>query len=537
MRRSSHPSPVAGETSEPFGSRADGARPLSGARADVLVLLCTSVPAFMLQLDANIVSVSLPAIARSLDASFAGIEWVVTAYMLSFAALLLPAGALADRFGRKRLLVSGLGVFTVASLLCGSAPNLPVLVGARALQGMGAAMQLSASLAALSHAVHGEARARAFAFWGSVIGVGMASGPVVGGLITQYLGWEWAFYVNLPIGAALMALAARVIENSKDPGAVRLDVPGVLSFGTGLFLATFALIEGNHRGWTDPWIDLGLAGAALFLAAFVVVELRQARPMVALSYFLKPSYLGVNVAQLAFSGGILTMLTFVPIFLQSGLGHGPGAAGLMMLPMVLPLFLVPRLVNRHLTTRYSGRAILTLGLASVSVGLLVLAAVVRLRAYGPMVPGMLLIGFGSGLLNSETTKIGMSLVPRERGGMASGIAGTMRFVGISLGLAALGAVLYGRVAALVTEALPGLGGGDRLRLIGEITAGDLSGVGRVQGATSALREIALASFAAGYQALFLASLCFMAAATLLTWRLVAASDTPPAEPAPKGVVA
>ncbi|MCJ2058508.1 MFS transporter [Methylobacterium sp. J-048] len=496
--------------------------PSKPARGHLLVLLCTSVPAFMLQLDANIVSVSLPAIARSLDASFAGIEWVVTAYMLSFASLLLPAGALADRFGRKRLLVAGLAVFTLASLLCGSAPNLSVLVAGRALQGAGAAMQLSASLAALSHAVHGEARARAFAFWGSVIGIGMASGPVVGGLITQYLGWEWAFYVNLPIGAALIVLAAKVIENSKDPGAVRLDLPGVLCFGTGLFLATFALIEGNHRGWADPWIDGGLTGALLFLAAFVLVELRQDRPMVSLAYFRSPSYLGVNVAQLAFSGGILTMLTFVPILLQSGLGHGPGTAGLMMLPMVLPLFLVPRLVNRHLIIRYSGRAILTLGLASVSVGLLAFAAVVRLRAYEPMVPGMLLIGSGSGLLNSETTKIGMSLIPRERGGMASGIAGTMRFMGISLGLAALGAVLYGRVASMIAGAMPDLDAGERLRLIGEITAGDLSRAG-----TPALAELAHASFAGGYQALFLASLGFMLVATFVTWRLVSATDTPP----------
>jgi MFS family permease len=228
----------------------------SAKRQALLVLICTSAPSFMLQLDANIVSVSLPAIAHSLNAGFAGIEWVITAYMLSFASLLMPAGALADRFGRKRLLITGLSVFTLASFVCGAVPNLTVLIAARALQGAGAAMQLSSALATLSHAFQGEARARAFAFWGSVVGIGIASGPVVGGLITQGFGWEWAFYVNLPIGIALIALIVKVIESSKDPAAVRLDLPGVACFAGALFLTTLALIEGNHRGWADRWISL-----------------------------------------------------------------------------------------------------------------------------------------------------------------------------------------------------------------------------------------------------------------------------------------
>ena len=203
------------------------ASPLGSSRAAerhaLLVLICTSAPSFMIQFDANVVSVSLPAIARSLGANFAGIEWVVTAYTLSFASLLLPTGAVADRFGRKRLLILGLSVFTFASFLCGSAPNLTVLIIARALQGAGAAMQLSAALATLSHVFQGEARARAFSFWGSVVGIGAALGPVVGGLITQSFGWEWAFYINLPIGATLIALIIRVIESSRDPETTNLS--------------------------------------------------------------------------------------------------------------------------------------------------------------------------------------------------------------------------------------------------------------------------------------------------------------------------
>lgn len=499
----------------------------SSANHALLVLICTSAPSFMLQLDANIVSVSLPAIARSLGASFAGIEWVITAYMLSFASLLMPAGALADRFGRKKLLIIGLSVFTLASLLCGTAPNLSVLIAARALQGAGAAMQLSSALATLSHAFQGAARARAFSFWGSVVGIGMACGPVVGGLITQGFGWEWAFYINLPIGLALIALIVRVIDSSKDPDALRLDLPGVACLGGALFLATLALIEGNHRGWGDPYIVSELLGAVVLFALFIIVELRQARPMLDLAYFRMPTYLGANVAQLAFSAGLLTMLTFVPIFLQSGLGYGSAAAGLMMLPMVVPLFLVPRIVTRHLAHRLSGRALLAAGLAIVCLGLAVLALVVRQRAYLPMVGGMLLTGIGAGLLNGETTKVGMTVIPKERSGMASGVSGTMRFSGLVIGIAALGAVLYGKVTAVISGALPALADTDRLRLVQDITAGNIAGA-RISGVdATALKELALGSFASGYQALFLSGALFMLVATVLTWHLVSARETPP----------
>jgi EmrB/QacA subfamily drug resistance transporter len=505
----------------------------SAKRQALLVLICTSAPSFMLQLDANIVSVSLPAIAHSLNASFAGIEWVITAYMLSFAALLMPAGALADRFGRKRLLIIGLSVFTLASFACGAAPNLPALIAARALQGAGAAMQLSSALATLSHAFQGEARARAFAFWGSVVGIGIASGPVVGGLITQGFGWEWAFYVNLPIGIALIALIVRVIDSSRDPGAVRLDLPGVACFSSALFLTTLALIEGNHRGWGDRWIIAELVSAAVLFGLFIVAERTQARPMLDLSYFRKPTYLGANLAQLSFSAGMLTMLTFVPIFLQNGLGHPSAIAGLMMLPMVLPLFIVPRIVASYLAYRLSGRALLAIGMFLVCLGLFWFAAVVRELAYGPMIGGMLLTGIGAGFLNGETTKVGMTVIPKERSGMASGISGTMRFSGLVIGISALGAVLYAGVAAAVRRALPEADPSESLRLVHDITAGQLAGVVWPGHDTAATQALSAASFASGYQWLFVAGALFMLVSTLLTWRLVSAAETPPVAASPK----
>ncbi len=196
----------------------------------ILILLCVSVPSFMINLDANIVAVSLSSIAHALKAEFAGIEWVISAYTLTFASLVLPAGALADRYGRKRMLLLGLAIFTLASFACGAAPSVAVLNAARAAQGVGAALQLSAALATLSHVFRGAAPARAFAFWGSVIGIAISLGPVVGGLITQTLGWEWAFYVNVPVGLVMIALPLYAVEESRDPDATRVDLPGVVSF-------------------------------------------------------------------------------------------------------------------------------------------------------------------------------------------------------------------------------------------------------------------------------------------------------------------
>jgi EmrB/QacA subfamily drug resistance transporter len=500
--------------------------PIERYRA-MLVLICVSAPSFMLQLDSNIVAVSLPSITESLKVNFAGIEWVVTAYMLSFASLLLPAGALADRFGRKRVLMTGLVLFTLASFFCGAAPNLATLVAARAFQGIGAAMQLSAALATLSSFFKGDERARAFAFWGTVVGIGIAMGPIVGGLITQTFGWQWAFYINLPIGALTIALVAVVIEDSRDPGAVRLDLAGVTTFSAFLFLTTLALISGNHDGWTSPHVLAESTAALLFLVVFVLVEQHQARPMVDFSFFRRPTYLGANIAQFTFAAGLLTMLTFMPIFFQHGLGMSPRNAGLSMLPLALPLFIVPRIVTSQFAHRVSGRVLLTAGLGLLSAGLALVALVAASLDYRLILVGMIIAGVGAGLLNGETTKVGMIVIPAERAGMASGISGTMRFTGIVLGFAALGVVLFSRISAFITTALPVLDENVRAGFIRDIASGDLSGAGVAPASGVPLHALALQAFSQGYVTLFAtgAGLCLIAA--ILTWRLVRASDTQP----------
>jgi MFS family permease len=220
---------------------------LSGRK--LRMLLSAAGASFVIMLDANIVAVSLPSIARDLHGEFTDVEWVVSAYILPFAALLMPAGALADRLGRRRILLWGLSIFTVASLLCGLAPDLTTLNEARALQAVGAAFQLSAARAVISHGFEAHKRVRAFAIWGTVMGLAPTMGPIVGGLITSYFGWRWAFLVNIPIGAALISLAANAIDESRDSDARRLDIAGIVLFGGGLFTLVWALIDANAVGW------------------------------------------------------------------------------------------------------------------------------------------------------------------------------------------------------------------------------------------------------------------------------------------------
>jgi hypothetical protein len=265
----------------------------------------------------------------------------------------------------------------------------------------------------------------------------------------------------------------------------------------------------------------------IFFILFIVVEKVQARPMVDFSFFRRPTYLGANIAQFSFAAGLLTMLTFMPIYFQHALGLSPRAAGLLMLPMALPLFIVPRIVTSHLSHRLTGRTLLTAGLVLVSIGLAFMALVAGSLDYRLMVAGMLATGLGAGLLNGETTKVGMTVIPAERAGMASGISGTMRFTGIVIGFAALGVVLFSRIASTITTALPALGENERLGFIRDIASGNLSGTGIAAAHSAELHALAQKSFADGYAALFTTSAVFCLVAAVVTWLLVRDSDTAP----------
>ncbi|WP_186223013.1 MFS transporter [Burkholderia gladioli] len=399
----------------------------------------------------------------------------------------MPAGALADRFGRKRILIIGLSIFTLASFFCGAASVSIVLNLARAMQGVGAALLLSAALAVLSHAFHGKERAKAFAFWGSVIGVAVMMGPVVGGLITQLLGWRWAFYVNLPIGVAMIALTAWTVSESKDPGASKLDGMGVLLFSGFLGLLTWGLISGNREGWGDASVLLRIGVALVLFVAFVLVELREKRPMVELAYFAKKTYFGASVAGIAYPVTFLTMLTYLPFFFQTALHRSPLEAGLLMLLLAVPLFAVPRVVSVHLEHRLSGRALLSIGLVLVAAGLAVASVTVQLLSYAAVVVPMFVASLGGGILNGQVAKVSMTVIPVERAGMASGVAGTLRLSGLVLGFAALGAVLVDRIAADVQLHCPLLDAGRQLAMTRLILDGHLGDASFAGGGAGRLR--------------------------------------------------
>ncbi|MBY0382379.1 MAG: MFS transporter [Xanthobacteraceae bacterium] len=502
------------------------AEPMS-RRQTLFVLLCASVPSFMINLDSNIVAVSLSSIARSLKADFADIEWVISAYTLTFASLMLPSGELADRFGRRRILLVGLVVFTAASFLCGAAPNIMILNGARALQGVGAALQLSAALAILSHSFHGAARARAFAFWGSVIGVAMSLGPVAGGFITQHFGWEWAFYVNVPVGIGLVLLTALTLAETRDPDAGRIDIAGFATFSSALFLVTLALISGNRDGWSRPVIVGEFAGATVLFVAFLVAESVQRRPMLDLRFFRNPTYIGANITGVTYAAALLTMLTYLPMYFQSALGFDAQTAGLLMLPMAFPLFLVPRIVVRSLVHRFSGRVLLTTGLVLVSCGLIWLGLQASRFNYLSLLGGMLIAGTGAGVLNGEIAKVSMTVIPPERAGMAAGVGGTLRFSGIVIGFAALGAILFARVSSVVASSLPDAASDSRADFTRNIAAGHLSDVPAGLSLPGQLQDLALRSFGAGYQALFFSAATLALVAAVLSWFFIRSSDTSP----------
>lgn len=404
-------------------------------------LLTASGVCSLIVLDTNIVAVTLPSIARDLGANFADIEWVVSAYMLAFAALLLPAGSLADRFGRKRTLLCGLGLFILASLGCGAAPNVLLLDIARAIKGVGAALLLTSALATIGHTFHDEVeRAKAWAFWGACMGVAMTAAPTLGGLVTEFVGWRWIFYLNLPVGGWLVLMVLRTIPESRDTQAARLDPWGSLAFSASLLCLIWGLIEANRIGWGHPLTSARLLGGVALLGLFVLIERLQRRPMVDLQLFRHPRFIGALLGMFAYAGCAQVMMTLLPFYLQNGLGFSAIASGLGMLPFAVTMLVCPRL-GVGLASRFAPATLMAAGLTLVGSGNLLAAWAVHAGGYPGFALAIAVTGAGAGLLNGDTQKNIMACVPRDRAGMASGLSTTMRFSAIMLAIGVFGALL------------------------------------------------------------------------------------------------
>jgi len=411
-----------------------------------LVAVCGAT--FMLLVDITIVQVALPRMHDDLHATFTQLQWVLDAYSLSLASLLLTYGTLADRFGRKRVFVAGVGIFTLASLLCAVSGSGVQLDLARAFQGIGGAAMFTTALALIAQDFAGAARGTAIAFWGATVGGAVAVGPVLGGALTDGLGWRWIFFVNLPIGGAVLAICAVRMANLVDPHTEHLDLGGLVTFAGALFLVVLALLRGNDEGWSSGLIVGLFVGAAVLLVLFFVVELRQERPMFDLSLFRSAAFCGVSVATFAIGCGMFAAFPYITLYLQNLLGYTPLQGGLRVLPATVLVFFVP-IVARRFGKRVPSGLMLGAGMALIAIGLLLMSRVANDSRWTVLLPGLLVAGAGIGLSNPAIAHIALAVVAPNRSGMASGISNTFRIGGVATGIALLGAVLQHRVANAV----------------------------------------------------------------------------------------
>jgi len=415
-------------------------------------LIAVSVAIFMLLLDITVVNVALPDIQRSLGSSFSDLQWVVNAYSLTLAAFLLTAGAAADLVGRRMIFTIGLVIFTCASAACGLSGSPLELNLFRAVQGTGGAMMFATSLALIASAFQGRERGVAFGVYGGVIGAAVAVGPVIGGLITSGIGWEWIFFVNVPIGIGAVFLTLNKVAESRDPEARSIDWVGFVTFSASLFLLVFALVQGNEKGWGSAEIVGFLIGAVVLFAVFIAAERAQQRPMLDLTLFRRPAFTGASIVAFSISASMFSMFLYLTLYIQDVLGYGPLAAGVRFLPITLLSFFVAPISGR-LSVRVPIRLLLGAGLLLVSAGLLTMTAVDASSGWTVLVPGFLLAGAGIGLINPPLASTAVGVVHHSRSGMASGINNTFRQVGIATGVAGLGAVFQHQVVSKTQAAL------------------------------------------------------------------------------------
>jgi EmrB/QacA subfamily drug resistance transporter len=483
-------------------------------------LAAVSAGVFMLLLDVTIVNVALPDIERSLDASLSDLQWVINAYALSLAALLLTAGSLADLLGRRKVFAIGVAIFTTGSLLCGLAPSPLFLVLARAGQGVGGAIMFATSLALLANAFHGKDRGIAFGVFGAITGVAVAVGPVLGGVITSGLSWHWIFLVNIPIGIATIAAILARVEESRDPRARRPDWLGFATFRTAFVALVYGLIESNTHGWGSTTVVGSLVAAAVLLAAFVAVELLQSAPMFDFSLLRKPTFVGGLASAFAISAGLFALLTYLTLYLQNVLGYSPVQTGVRLLALTGAIFLTAGVAGR-LSARVPTRLLIGPGFVLIGSGLLLMRGLTPASDWTHLLPGMILAGFGAGLVNVPLASTAVGVVEPARAGMASGINSTLRQVGIATGIAALGSVFASQLRDSVVSSLAGTPvSGRSHQLADAIASGQVSGaISSVHGpARAAVANAAQAGFVDGLNVILLvgAIVAFSGAALALT---------------------
>jgi EmrB/QacA subfamily drug resistance transporter len=459
-----------------------------------LLVVCIGV--FMLLLDITIVNVALPDISASFSSSLSALQWIIDAYALALAALLLTGGTLADRNGRRLLFVIGVAIFTVGSALCGTATGMIFLALARAFQGIGGAIMFATSLALLSESFKGGERGVAFGLYGAMTGLAIATGPVIGGAIVTGLGWRWIFLVNVPVGVFVFVLALLRVDESRDPQPKRLDLGGFITFSAGLFALIFGLIRSNHDGWSS-WTVIGsLVTAAVLLGAFVALELLRSDPMFDFKLLLVPTFDGGLIAAFGISASIFSALTYLILWAQGLLGLSALATGVRFLPLSLSLFVAAALAGR-LTSYLPTRLMIAPGFALVGIGLLLMRGLTVSSGWMHLFPGMIVCGVGSGLVNVPLVATAVGVVAPRHAGMASGINSTFRQVGIATGIAVLGTIFASHIRSTVIADLAGTpAGGFSSQIADAVASGQVSAV--VQSVPAAARDAVEAAAREGF---------------------------------------
>jgi EmrB/QacA subfamily drug resistance transporter len=403
-----------------------------------LSIVCVAI--FMLLLDITVVNVALPNIQRELHTSFTDLQWVVDAYAIMLASVMLNAGSLGDLLGRKRVFVAGVALFTLASALCGAATSPLFLNLARGAQGIGGAAMFAVSLAIIAQEFHGIERGTAFGIWGATIGFAVAVGPLVGGTLTEWAGWRWIFFVNIPIGVACGVAALRVLHESRDEEHGGFDLPGFATLTAGLFALVLALLRGTSWGWTSGRTIGLLVAAAVLLVAFVVVELTRRAPMFDVRLFRTPAFTGAQIVAFTLSGAFFSQFLYLAVYLQNVLHLSPIETGVRFLPLSLLAFLVAPIAGR-MSAHMPPRFLFGAGMALVGVALLLMHGLSATSSWTTLLAGFVVGGIGVGLVSAPLASVAVSVVPPRQAGMAAGVNNTFRQVGIATGIAGLGAIL------------------------------------------------------------------------------------------------
>ena len=426
------------------------ARILAEENRKWLTLAAVSFGLFMIMLDNTVVNVALPTIQEDLGLETSQLLWVVTGYALSFAALMLTGGKLADLYGRRRIFVLGLVIFTLASLACGLADSGEMLIAARIVQGGGAALMNPATLSIIAATFPPHQRGMAIGIWAGVSALALAIGPLVGGLLTEHLNWNWIFFVNIPVGIAAIIVSLLVIRESKDESEEqKLDFLGLLTSGIGLFALTYGLIEANAHGWTSALILGSFAVAAIALAAFVLLELHQRLPMLDLTLFRNGTFAGANIVILLVALAMFGVFFFVSIYMQTILGYSAVQAGAAFLPMTILVILIAPLAGKA-SDRIGSRWLMTVGMTLLGVQLIYLSRLGLDSTFWDLLPGFMIGGIGMALTMTPSAAAAVRSVPVDKSGVGSAVLNAFRQVGGSVGVAMMGAIFAYEAAGRTT---------------------------------------------------------------------------------------